>query len=268
MTILETLGLTDDAKRARRARIGGSDANVIMGEDAQRIHDLWLEKRGERQPDDFTNVLPVMLGSFTEAFNVAWFEKQTGRSVTHRGTVMTAGEFMAVTLDGLTDGGARVFEAKHVGAFRRDGEIFAAYVPQLTHACIVTGTRRAVLSVLKGNADWAIYEYELDDAYAAALVEAETAFWECVRTGRPPVDLPAPVEKPKPAGVREYDMRGSNEWAVHAGGFLDTINAAAQHEAAKKALKELVPADASKCAGHGVIVTRTKAGALRFATEE
>lgn len=268
MTILENLGLSADAKAARRLRIGGSDANVIMGEDAERIHNLWLEKRGERMADDLSDVLPVMLGSFTEPFNVAWFEKRTGRTVTCQGDVRLHGAYMAATLDGMTDGETAVFEAKHVGSMRKDDDIFAAYVPQLTHNCVVTGTTRAVLSVLKGNADWCLFEYELDHAYADALVEAEARFWDCVRTGTPPVDLPPAVEKPKPVGVKEYDMRGHNEWAVHAGGFLDTITAHGQHEAAKKALKGLVPDDASKCAGHGVIITRTKAGALRFSTED
>jgi hypothetical protein len=34
---------------------------------------------------------------------------------------------------------------------------------------------------------------------------------------------------------------------------------------AKKELKALVPADASKCFGHGIIIKRDKRGALRFA---
>ena len=109
-------------------------------------------------------------------------------------------------------------------------------------------------------------EYELDAGYADALVEAEARFWDCVQTGEPPAPLPLPPA-PKPKGVIEYDMTGSNEWAVHAGEYADTILAADRHEIARKALKELVPADASKATGHGITISRDKRGALRFGKE-
>lgn len=266
MSLLDTLGLSVEAIAARRHSIGGSDANAIMAGNADRLIRLWHEKRGEAEPEDLSDVLAVQMGSFTEALNVAWFEKQTGLAVTRRGDVAmldNAGLPMACTLDGWVDGA--VFEAKHCGTRNTDAELFERYVSQLTHNCIVTGADRAFLSVFKGNGDWCMFEYALDADYADALVEAERAFWACVQTGEPPAPLPLPPA-PKPVGVVEYDMSTSNEWASHAIDYLDTILAADRHDIAKKALKELVPGDASRCFARGIEIKRDKRGALRFAT--
>ena len=268
MNVLDTLGLSADALATRKDWIGGSDANTIMSGNEERILKLWREKRGEYDGDDLSDVLAVQMGSFTEPFNAAWFAKHTGLAVHSHGKVLTTeahGIPMRCTLDGIVDGG--IFEAKHTGTRSTDAEIFARYVPQLTHNCIVAGETRAYLSVFKGNADWVMFEYDLDEAYAERLIAAEYDFWRCVKTGEPPVPLP-PEPTPKPKGVVEYDMHGSNAWAALAADYLDTILAADRHETAKKGLKELVPADASKATGHGITINRDKRGALRFAKGE
>lgn len=277
--LLSNLGLSAEAKLLRKDALGGSDANIVMSGDEKKLLKLWREKRGEAEPEDLSDILAVQMGSFTEPFNVAWFEKNTGYVVTHRGLALRSKQhaFMACTLDGLVseqwpeaDGDLNghelgVFEAKHCGTRNTDAELFARYVPQLTHNCLVAGERRAWLSVFKGNGDWVMFEYELDDAYAERLVAAETDFWEHVRSGTPPCPV-EPEPTPKPVGVVEYDMEalGNNAWASFAGEYLETKLAADRHEAAKKEIKELVPADASKAFGHGVEVRRDKRGALRF----
>jgi predicted phage-related endonuclease len=100
-----------------------------------------------------------------------------------------------------------VFEAKHCGTRSTDAEIFARYVPQLTHNCICVGAHTAFLSVFKGNGDWMVMEYALDDAYAERLIAAEEAFWLSVLDGTPPCAVEA-EPTPKPVGVVEYDMQG------------------------------------------------------------
>lgn len=271
-TLLSTLGLSADAGLARGDGIGGSDANIIMGGDPARLIALWRQKRGEADGEDLSDVLAVQMGSFTEPLNAAWYEKQTGEEVIERGTIAANGPepWMRATLDGIAVdafGARAVFEAKHTGTRSTDAEIFARYVPQLTHNALCAGLDRAVLSAFKGNGDWATWGYDLDADYAEALVEAESAFWQCVRTGEPPAPLPAPPT-PKARGVREYDLTGNNEWASHAIDYTETMLAADRHEIAKKALKALVPDDASKCAGHGITINRDKRGALRFANQE
>jgi len=270
--LLNNLGLSAEDKLIRKDYIGGSDANVIMGGDPAKLIALWREKRREAEPDDLSNVLAVQMGSYTEAFNAAWYEKQTGAEVISRNHVVLHPDikFMRASLDGIAVcpfGGERVFEAKHCGTRSTDAEIFARYVPQLTHNSLCAGLPGAVLSVFKGNGDWVMFEYDVDPAYADAMMTAEAAFWECVRTGEPPAPLPPPPT-PKPKGVIEYDMSQSNEWPVHAAEYLETELAADRHEIAKKALKSLVPDDASKCFGAGIVIKRDQRGALRFSKGE
>jgi predicted phage-related endonuclease len=175
---------------------------------------------------------------------------------------------MRATLDGevfdpISDECLGIFEAKHCGTRNTDAELFERYVPQLTHNCMCAGRTTAFLSIFKGNGDWCMFEYELDDAYAAALIAAEDAFWQCVQTGEPPVPLPPPPA-PKPKGIVDYDMAASNAWASHAADYIETELAADRHTLAKQALKELVPADASKAFGHGITIKRSKSGSLLF----
>jgi hypothetical protein len=241
-----------------------------MGGDEKKLLRLWREKRGEAESEDLSDILAVQMGSFTEPFNAAWFEKNTGLAITDRGAVAQHRQhsFMRCTLDGRIEERGCIWEAKHCGTRSTDAEIFARYVPQLTHNALCDEADGAFLSAFKGNGDWVMFEYALDAAYAERLIAAESAFWECVRTGKPPCAVPS-EPTPKPVGVVEYDMEalGNNAWANFAGEYLETRLAADRHEAAKKELKALVPDDASKCFGHGIIIKKDKRGALRFSDQ-
>ena len=68
-------------KRDRRKFIGGSDARIIMSADEAALIRLWKEKRGEAEPEDFSDNLIVQLGVATEALNRNWYERNTGRTV-------------------------------------------------------------------------------------------------------------------------------------------------------------------------------------------
>jgi predicted phage-related endonuclease len=263
--LLSNLGLTAEQKVLRKNALGGSDANVVMGGDEKRLLQLWREKRGEAEPEDLSDILAVQMGSFTEPFNVAWFEKNTGLAVeTIELPVCDQGPaFMRCTLDGWIADRAAIFEAKHCGTRSTDAEIFARYVPQLTHNCICTGAQAAFLSAFKGNGDWVMFEYEVDPGYAARLIAAEEAFWNCVRTGEPPCAVPS-EPTPKPVGVKEVDMSASNSWCSYAADLIETRLQHERHEEAKKSLKELVEADVTKAFGAGVEFRRDKRGALRL----
>lgn len=265
--MLSTLGLTAEQIAARKAYIGASDANILMSGDIEAIDRLWAVKRGEAEPEDLSDVLQVQLGAFTEVFNRHWFTKVTGRAVDNVGVEMASldHEWMAVTLDGLTDGGETVFEAKHISAFAKPDEVLAKYLPQLTHAMLVVGVRRAVLSVLFGNHKHETFEVALDDAYAEQLVAVEQAFWACVRTGTRPnaVEVKAPV----PA-VRKADMTGSNAWAAAAADWAANKAAAKAFDDAAKSLRALVEEDVAEAFGHGVVAKRTKAGSLVLSAQK
>jgi predicted phage-related endonuclease len=258
--------LTAEQKAFRATLLGGSDANTIMGGDNERLLKLWKVKSGQEEDVDLNDVLPVQMGVFTEPFNIQWFEKQTGRKVTDNGTQRSSAvhSFMGCTLDGLTDGGETVFEAKHVSAFSKEDEILDRYYPQLTHNMLVCGVKKAVLSVFFGNHKYEKFEVSLDDLYADILVGAEAKFWDCVKNGTPPVTVHvrAPID-----AVRKVDFTGNNTWANLAAQLkLNSIGKKLYDEAAS-GLKAMVEEDVIEASGYGISFKRDKRGALRMKGE-
>ena len=258
---LKSLGLSVEAVSRRVLSIGGSDANILMSGDAQAVLALWECKTGRRDPDDLSGVLPVVMGQFTEPLNAAWFEKQTGLSITRRGEALAhpEDEWRTATLDGAVNDA--VWEAKHVGSFWKDEAILAKYQPQLHHNMAVAGAVKAYLSVFKGNADWLHFEVSLDLSYAAAVRKAEWSFWMAVQADEPPVPYDAPQPPPADA-MREVDMTLNNAWASFAADWLETRAHAKRFETATKEIKALVEADVKLATGHGIACSRSKAGAL------
>src|SRR5688500_9053847 len=55
---LEQLRLGENEQRARSTGIGGSDANVILSGDRDKIISLWREKRNESEAPDLSDRLP------------------------------------------------------------------------------------------------------------------------------------------------------------------------------------------------------------------
>ena len=255
--------MSADDVSARRSCIGGSDANIILSGESHRVLRLWQEKRGEVAPEDLSAVLPVMLGSWTEAFNRQWYERQADQAVTLIGTSMACSEYSwrRCTLDGFVEAQNAVFEAKHVGAFFRPEEVLARYMPQLQHNMAVKGCELSLLSVIYGNHKWEGYEVAADWLYQDELLAAEQAFWECVETGEPPIALPPPLP-PRPNATRELCFQGNNVWASSAADWLETREPARRHLLASASIKDLMEADVARAFGHGVEAKRSKSGAI------
>lgn len=255
------LGLTKEQLEFRLNGIGGSEANMIMSGDNQKVMDLWLVKTKQAQPEDLSSILPVQMGSYTEPFNRYWYEKVTGNRVTNDGETRISFDysFMMCTLDGITHEGKAVWEAKHVSAFAKEEEILERYMPQLTHNMLVCGVETAVLSVFFGNHKHFFADVKLDKDYADQLITAETEFWRCVKNKIEPVIIVPKYEGPV---ERKVDMTGNNAWASAASDFVKTQKAAKDHESAKKLLKELVEPDVKEAYGHGIIASRSSNGAI------
>jgi hypothetical protein len=91
--------------------------------------------------------------------------------------------------------------------------------------------------------------------------KAEWLFWMAVQADEPPVAYDAP-QPPAADAMREVDMTGSNAWAQHAADWLETRTHAKRFETATKEIKALVEIDVKLAAGHGIVCSRSKAGAL------
>jgi hypothetical protein len=260
---LTDIGLSDKERCERGCGIGGSDANVILSEDRERIMNLWREKRGEQEPADLSDRLPVMLGNWTEDFNRQWYEKISRFQVSHIGLSARCSTYQwrRCTLDGFVETANAVWEAKHTGAFSKPDEILERYMPQLQHNMSVMKAERAFLSVIFGNHKYEVFEVEADWFYQLGLLEAEENFWNCVLTGEPPIAAVAPPT-PLPAGVRELCFEGNNSWASAANDWLQSRQMAKLNAAASTLIKSLLEPDVARAFGHGIEAKRSKSGAI------
>ena len=260
---LASLRIGPDRLDGRDRGIGGSDANVILSGDEDRVLQLWREKRGEAEPEDLGSRLAVMLGCWTEEFNRQWYEQLSGQRVIDAGTahVCSTYRWRRCTLDGRIAETGAIFEAKHTNAFAKPDEVLERYMPQLQHNMAVAGAERAVLSVTFGNARYETIEVAADWLYQSDLLKAEKAFWSGVLSGEPPVAT-APPPAPRPIATRELCFEGNNAWASAAADWLEHRHAAKTHASACKTIKELVEDDVRRAFGHGIEAKRNKAGAV------
>lgn len=248
---------------ARENKLTASRVACLMTGDSADILNLWCEMAGDPDfvPEDLSGVWPVQLGAHTESLNLDWFARKHGE-VTKRGLVVThyQKDWAACTLDGWSEKHDCPIEVKHTGGREPLETLIERYQPQMHWQMMVTHRRKCALSVILGANEPVIEFIDLDDAYAAELMRRAEAFMECVRTLTPPVVMP-PVEAPIEA-KKVYDMAGSNKWAAEAVTWIKTHQFRKDNEAAEKALKGLVPADAARCHGYGIEIKRDRAGRL------
>jgi hypothetical protein len=260
-----SMALTAAQIEARNGKLTASRVACLMKGDPVAIMRLYREMIGEQAEEDLSDVWAVQLGSVTEQLNLDWYQRNN-TPVTRRGEVVAACDWAAATLDGWDDFLKCPIECKHVGGFEPLEIIVERYQPQMHWQMICTKTRQCVLSVIMGAREPLIEVVPRDNIYALELWKRGFEFMECVRRRVPPVALPeiaAPVDPTK-----VYDFTGKNIWAAQAADWLANREGARVAKAAEAALKEIVPADAKKVTGHGVRVTRDKAGRLSLRVDE
>lgn len=253
--------LTPAQIEARRGKLTASRVACLMTGDAIAIMRLYREMIGEELPEDLSAVWPVRLGEATEQLNLDWYE-MSGSPLTRRGEVVTHRLYpwAAATLDGWDETLGCPVETKHVGGREPLEVIIDRYQPQMQWQMECTGATQCALSVVMG-ANAPVVEYvERDAAYAGEMLNRGRQFMACVEKRREPVVLdpvPVPVD-----ATKIYDMTGNNAWALHAGQWIETREAASRNKDAEKILKAAVPDDAKKCHGHAIQITRDRAGRL------
>lgn len=265
---LDKFLMSDEQRAARRLSIGGSDANTIMGGNADYLMELWEEKRGIAKPKQST--LSMLIGTVTEELNAAWYTHVTGDAVTSRGYTNTRklqNLPMHATLDGRCKLGDSVWEAKHTSGYdfasreKRTIEGLAEqYMPQLQHNMYVERSQSAVLSVFFDNSRHEFIEIAADPFYQDMLIDREIEFWNSVQSGKAPKERPAMKAKPEIVASKAIDFTGNNEWASFAAEWLANKEAASKFDSATSGIKAMVEADAAKAFGHGIVALRDKRG--------
>lgn len=247
---------------ARRRLVSASKAPAIMrgGED---LFAQWERDTGRAESDDLSRVFPVMMGLASEALNLDFFEYATGHAVTREGEhcVHPTVPYLTCTLDGFVAGIGPV-QCKHVNAFSKIDDVLAKYQWQVIAECVVTGSDRGFLSVIIGTNAPEIIEIHADVIDQAEWMQAAACYHRCVIDNVPPEGFAAKEAATPVTEFRKVDMSPSNAWAEHAGIWLKNRDGAKAFDAAVKEIKALVEADVSEATGHGIKVSRNKAGSL------
>lgn len=262
--------LSPEQIAARKGKLTASRIAALMNGASEAVLRLYLEMIGEREEERLNHVWAVRLGEATEFLQCEWFEEKYGLSVIYRGEVRVHPQipWAACTLDGwIEDGGVNYpLECKHVGGREPLEVVIARYQPQMQWTMMVTAANEIALSVIQG-ANEPIVEYiDRHDGYITEMITRGKQFMECVEARVPPVVLD-PVPPPIDA-KHTYDMTGNNLWGHGAAEWLATWPFASRCKDAEKLLKSLVPEDAKKIFGHGVRITRDRAGRLSLREDD
>lgn len=180
-----------------RARgVGGSDAAAAMGLNPYTSPlALYLEKRGEAQPDDLLDNEAVRWGNVLEDVIADEYSRRTGRRVRRVNQILQHPEhpWMLASLDRDVVGEDRILEVKTAGVqmaslWGEEGTdaVPAQYLIQAMHYLAVTGAAVCDIAVLIGGRDFRIYKVERDDELIATMIQIEGEFWSAVQAGIPP----------------------------------------------------------------------------------
>lgn len=205
----------------RNEGVGGSDVASIMGISRYRSPvEVWMEKRGMRQPADLSDKEAVEWGNRLEAvIRDTFAEKHPEFSVSTLGYSLVAKDrpWAHANLDGtiLGDDGWGVLEIKTVGKNREKDwadSVPDYYMTQVTHYLSVTGWSYAYVAALIGGQHYVEYRVERDEDDIAMVDAAVDTFWnDCVVGGA----LPQVIGTQSEAGAM-LDMFGigSTDYAV------------------------------------------------------
>jgi YqaJ-like viral recombinase domain len=253
--------LTASQLLARAGKLTGSRIAALMRGDAAAVLRLYKEMIGEGEPEDLTGNWHVRLGELTEALNLEWFERKNG-PLSRRGEVVVHPvlPWAAVTLDAWCDALKCPVECKHVGGHEPLELIIDRYQPQMQWQMECLMADQCALSVIIGANEPVVEFIPRDPEYASEMVKRGDQFMGFARRREPPVVLPAAV--PPVDACRVYDMTGNNQWASQATDWLTTKPAADINRDTSITLKSLVPADAKRCEGHGITISRNRVGHL------
>jgi hypothetical protein len=252
--------LSAEQLKVREGKLTGSQMNIVMSGDEAKILNLWRDLVGDPAyiPDDLSKIWPVRLGEATEALNLEWYALKHN-PISRMGEVVIDG-WKAATLDGFDAKLGIPVECKCVNGRSTMEQVIARYSPQTHWQMIVTGARKCALSVIIGGAEPVVDFIPYDSGYGALLIANGRTFLDCVENLVPPVEM-RKVEPP-PLPSKSYDMSGDEKWKQLADRWVQAYGAAATAKAAESAIKVLVPADAQKAFGCGIVVTRNRAGSL------
>ena len=257
--------------------IGGSDAVKIM---SGNWHDLYNEKTGQAQPADLSHLFNVQLGTYTEEFNLAWFEQEYGVQVIdtqpeYKKTI--EGIPFKATLDGIINDPENKrehigVECKHTSSFKKFDDILAYYYPQIQLYMKVADIPGMYLSVIFGN-QWECKLVAQDEAEWLRMLPIFRDFWSHVIRKEPPVgempnELPTGVQHMTLDNMVARDASTSNIFRDAEEVYINYESKAKYWEQAKKVLKNEVASNEREVYTDKLSIKRNKRGALSIHIKE
>lgn len=192
--------------------IGGSDAAAVVGLNAfSSPYSLWAEKTGKIP--GFSGNLATEVGTYLEEFVAQKFAAETGKKVrkVNQSFLNTDYPWAIANIDREIVGEDAGLEIKTTSGMNlqrfKGGEYPANYYCQCVHYMAITGKKRWYLAVLIGNREFKTFTIERDDAEIAALMAAESDFWELVK--KIPLRLPMahrPLQRPLRPSIQRATM--------------------------------------------------------------
>jgi len=262
----------------RMGFIGGSDAVKIIRGD---WHDLYNEKIGIAQPSDLSHLFNVQLGTYTEQFNLAWFEQEYGVQVIdtqpeYKKTI--EGIPFKATLDGLVNYKEKIgdnfvgVECKHTSSFKKFDDILTYYYPQIQLYMKVADLSHMYLSVIFGN-QWECKLVSQDEAEWLRMLPIFKDFWGHVLKKQPPVaempnELPSNVHHMTLDNMVARDATKDNQFKDLEHAYIENESLSKLFEFAKKELKALVKPNEREVFTDKLSIKRNKRGALTIKIKE
>lgn len=258
--------LSPEQHKLREDKVTASFLPALMGGNDEAILREWRRLVGDPAyvREDLSDKWAVEFGSYIEPFALNWHAKKTGVALIRRAehVVCPSRSYFSCTLDAYRASDDTVIDCKAPGQWRRLDEVISYYTPQMIGQRACVGAKRASLLIVHGGSEPQEYPVEWSAEYEAEVWKRVEHFYDCVENLIPPVALPG-LSAPVKAEVA-YDYTKNNHWCSEAVTYLTTKTAASNHEAAKKQLKKLMPADAARVFGGGIEAARNKAGSISF----
>ena len=286
----------DRIKTPKDFTVGATKYNAIQ---QNGMYQEWLIDTGREPPENLDNKLPVQMGKFTEPLNSRWYTQQTGIKFAdmsawqkpwrdrqeiefqHRehSWLMVHPDAMYVDAKSAE---VVLVDFKHTnpnnftGGFMRSNFI-ARYEPQLqmqmfsATSALGVNVTRAELSVLYGNSNWDIIEFNANPERQIEIFKTLQQYVHFVVNDiEPPHDAVPEITKQivTPSEVYDWDESnetnsGSNtvaEWHVIRDTYFKTKTDHDEHDKIKKLAKQLMPDDALSAGCNKLKMERNKRG--------
>lgn len=206
----------------RKKRLGGSEIASVMGTSPYKSRrQLWLEKTGQVEQVDISNLPHVRRGIDAEPRIQELVEAHTGRLFPPRVFVMKDAEHFACSLDGYCEKEVQSAEYKTMGLEKHKdalaGIIPDGYKDQCQWNMMVSKTRTLLFASFRPEWDGdpehdheklAVITVNADPVRQKELYDAAVTFWHFVTTGEDPghdeADLQWVLEKEWLAAAARY----------------------------------------------------------------